>query len=71
MTYDLKIVDSNIIHNAYDIIKNNQTYSNFQVIVSTFLTLAVPMYIIGIQTAANDPGLPLGLAAISSGCKYK
>ena len=71
MTYDLKIVDSNIIHNAYDIIKNNQTYSNFQVIVSTFLTLAVPMYIIGIQTTANDPELPLGLAAISPGCKRK
>ena len=40
-------------------------------IVSTFLSLVVPMYIIGIQTAANDPGLPLGLAAISPGCKRK
>ena len=49
----------------------NQTYSNFQVIVSTFLTLAVPIYIIGIQTAVNDPELPLGLAVISPGCKRK
>ena len=29
------------------------------------------MYIIGIQTAANDPGLPLGLTDISPGCKRK
>ena len=49
----------------------NQTYSNLQVIVSTTLTLVVPMYIIGIQTAANDPELPLGLAVLPPGCKRK
>ena len=44
---------------------------NLQVIVSTFLTLAAPMIITSIQTAANDPGLPLGLTYLPPGCKRK
>ena len=44
---------------------------NLQVIVSTFLTLAAPMIITSIQTAAYDPGLPLGLSNLPLGCKRK
>ena len=44
---------------------------NLQVIVSTFLTLAAPMIITSIQTAAYDPGLPLGLLNLPPGCKRK
>ena len=44
---------------------------NFQVIVSTFLTLAAPMIITSIQTAAYDPGLPLGVSNLPPGCKRK
>ena len=44
---------------------------NLQVIVSTFLTLAAPMIITSIQTAAYDPGLPLGLPNLPPGCKRK
>ena len=42
---------------------------NLQVIVSTFLTLAAPMIITSIQTAAYDPGLPLGLSNLPTGDK--
>ena len=52
-------------------IQLNALNFDLKVIVSTFLTLVAPMIITSIQTAANDPGLPLGLTYLPPGCKRK